>query len=233
MVNWKYMKHLNIIIATLLLLAPALAVNAQEKEDAFLIWSCVKIDKSFGKENKWNLGLVTEYRHKMHEGVSAADLYFVRPSASYKVLPWMKLQYQVDLYTSFSGFSIGSLPEITFTHKVSDFTLSFRQRSLTIWNVDAGTNSTVLRSRAKVEYRIPKTPLGLHLSTEPYWCEFKQSSFAWFQRLRTHTGLSLRVTDNLTFIADYGWMAYFNHNGRYNRRTYDDHVLYLTLAVKL
>ena len=119
------------------------------------------------------------------------------------------------------------------SHKVGDFTLAFRQRVLTTWKVKAGTNSTVLRSRAKVEYRIPDTPLGFHLSTEPYWCDFSKDSFAWFQKLRTHVGISIKLTDNLTFIPDYGWIAYFNHAGKHDRRTYDDHVLYLTLAVKL
>ena len=216
-----------------MLIIPALTMSAQEQDDAFVIWNCVRMDKSLGKDKKWNVGLMTEYRHKFHEGVSKTDIYFVRPSVSYKVLPWLKLQYQMDFTSTSSGFNWYFLPEVSLSHKVGDFTLAFRQRAQTSWKVKAGTNSTVLRSRAKVEYRIPDTPLGFHLSTEPYWCEFSKDSFAWFQKLRTHVGISIKLTDNLTFIPDYGWMAYFNHNGKYDRRTYDDHVLYLTLAVKL
>lgn len=216
-----------------MLIIPALTMSAQEQDDAFVIWNCVRMDKSLGKDKKWNVGLMTEYRHKFHEGVSKTDIYFVRPSVSYKVLPWLKLQYQMDFASTSSGFNWYFLPEVSLSHKVGDFTLAFRQRAQTSWKVKAGTNSTVLRSRAKVEYRIPDTPLGFHLSTEPYWCEFSKDSFAWFQKLRTHVGISIKLTDNLTFIPDYGWMAYFNHNGKYDRRTYDDHVLYLTLAVKL
>ena len=216
-----------------MLIIPALTMSAQEQDDAFVIWNCVRMDKSLGKDKKWNVGLMTEYRHKFHEGVSKTDIYFVRPSVSYKVLPWLKLQYQMDFASTSSGFNWYFLPEVSLSHKVGDFTLAFRQRAQTSWKVKAGTNSTVLRSRAKVEYRIPDTPLGFHLSTEPYWCEFSKDSFAWFQKLRTHVGISIKLTDNLTFIPDYGWMAYFNHNGKHDRRTYDDHVLYLTLAVKL
>lgn len=216
-----------------MLIIPALTMSAQEQDDAFVVWNCVRMDKSLGKDKKWNVGLMTEYRHKFHEGVSKTDIYFVRPSVSYKVLPWLKLQYQMDFTSTSSGFNWYFLPEVSLSHKVGDFTLAFRQRAQTSWKVKAGTNSTVLRSRAKVEYRIPDTPLGFHLSTEPYWCDFSKDSFAWFQKLRTHVGISIKLTDNLTFIPDYGWMAYFNHNGKHDRRTYDDHVLYLTLAVKL
>ena len=216
-----------------MLIIPALTMSAQEQDDAFVIWNCVRMDKSLGKDKKWNVGLMTEYRHKFHEGVSKTDIYFVRPSVSYKVLPWLKLQYQMDFISTSSGFNWCFLPEVSLSHKVGDFTLAFRQRALTTWKVKAGTNSTVLRSRAKVEYRIPDTPLGFHLSTEPYWCDFSKDSFAWFQKLRTHVGISIKLTDNLTFIPDYGWIAYFNHAGKHDRRTYDDHVLYLTLAVKL
>ena len=227
------MKKLYITLAALLLIIPALTMSAQEQDDAFVIWNCVRMDKSLGNDKKWNVGVMTEYRHKFHEGVSKTDRYFVRPSVSYKVLPWLKLQYQMDFASTSSGFNWCFLPEVSLSHKVGDFTLAFRQRALTTWKVKAGTNSTVLRSRAKVEYRIPDTPLGCYVSTEPYWCEFSKDSFAWFQKLRTHVGISIKLTDNLTFIPDYGWIAYFNHAGKHDRRTYDDHVLYLTLAVKL
>lgn len=216
-----------------MLFLSALTSRAQEREDAFTIWNCVKIDKALGKEKRWNVGLMTEYRHRIHEGVSKMDLYFVRPVVSYKALPWLKLQYQMDFISSSSGFNWCFLPEVSMSHKVGDFTLAFRQRVLTTWVVQAGTNSSLLRSRAKVEYHIPDTPLGCYVSTEPYWCEFSKDCFAWFQKLRTHVGISIKLTDNLTFIPDYGWMAYFNHDGRYDRRTYDEHVLYFTFAVKL
>ena len=221
------------MIASLMLIVPALTSQAQEQDDAFAVWNCVKMDKSLGKEKKWNVGIMTEYRHKMHEGVSKMDQYFVRPHVSYKVLPWLKLQYQMDFAATSSGFNWCFLPEVSMTHKVGDFTLAFRQRALTTWRVKVRTNSTVLRSRAKIEYRIPKTPLGVHVSTEPYWCDFAKDSFAWFQKLRTHAGVSFKIADDLTLTTEYGWMAYFNHNGQYDRRIYDDHVLYFTLAVKL
>jgi hypothetical protein len=221
------------MIASLMLIVPALTSQAQEQDDAFVVWNCVKMDKSLGKEKKWNVGIMTEYRHKMHEGVSKMDKYFVRPHVSYKVLPWLKLQYQMDFAATSSGFNWCFLPEVSMTHKVGDFTLAFRQRALTTWRVKVRTNSTVLRSRAKIEYRIPKTPLGVHVSTEPYWCDFAKDSFEWFQKLRTHAGVSFKIADDLTLTTEYGWMAYFNHNGQYDRRIYDDHVLYFTLAVKL
>ena len=164
----------------------------QNEEDALCTWTTMTFDKSFGK---WSVGLMTEYRHKFHEGVSKTDQYFARPRVAYKALPWLTLRYQVDFASTSSGFNLCFNPEVTFTHKVGDFS----QRVMTTWKVEQGTNSTLLRTRAKVDYRIPETPL----------------------------------TDNLTLVPQYIYQAYHNRQGKYSRRTYDDHVIYMTFLIKL
>ena len=227
------MKHLYIIIASLLLIFPSLSGIAQEREDALMIWSTTTISKSMGKENKWTLGVLSEYRHQIHEGVSKTNQYFLRPSVAYKILPYLSLKYQMDFAATSSGFQMRFIPEISFTHKEGDFAFSFRQRSQTTWKVETGTNSTVLRTRAKAEYSIPKTPMGVHFALEPYWCDFSRDSFAWFQRIRWYAGFSIKLTEHLTLIPEYECQAYYNHKGRYDRRTYDDHIIYFTFAVKL
>lgn len=199
-----------------------------------MVWSTVTVKKSLGADNRWTVGVMSEYRHQMHEGVSNVSQYFVRPSVAYKALPWLNLQYQMDFAaTHSSGFNWRFIPEVTISHKLGDFTLAFRQRAMTAWKVAAGTNSTVLRSRAKVDYRIPQTPLSVHFAVEPYWCNFSKDSFAWFQKCRWYAGFNIKLTDNLTFVPQYVCQAYHNHQARYDRRTYDDHVIYLTLTVKL
>lgn len=221
--------------AVLLLMLSSVAVRAQEKEkDAMVFWSTTTITKSLGKENRWTVGLMSEYRHVIHDGKSGMNQYFVRPSFSYKALPWLKLQYQMDFAsTASSGFNWRFIPEVTLSHKVGDFTFAFRQRAMTTWKVAAGTNSTVLRTRAKVDYRIQKTPLSVHFAVEPYWCDFSKDSFDWFQKCRWYAGFNVRLTDSITFCPQYVCQAYHNRNGRYDRRTYDDHVLYMTFLVKL
>ena len=210
------------------------AANIYAQEDALMVWSTTTINKSLGKENKWTVGIMSEYRHQIHEGVSKTNQYFVRPSFSCKVLPWLRLQYQMDFAaTASSGFNWRFIPEFTMSHKIGDFTLAFRQRAMTTWKVKAGTNSTVLRSRAKVDYKIPKTPLTIHFAVEPYWCDFSRNSFAWFQKARWYAGFNVKLTDNLTLTPQYVCQAYHNHKGHHPRRTYDDHVIYVTFTVKL
>jgi hypothetical protein len=231
------MKKLYILIAAFLLILPSSAASAQNQEDAIMIWSTTTIHKTFGKENNWTVGILSEYRHNFHEGVAKMSQYFVRPSVAYKVLPWMKLQYQMDFAAHGSkGFQWRFIPEITFSHKVGDFTFAYRQRAMTTWNVKGGTNSTVLRSRAKIDYRIPKSPVTAHFAFEPYWCDFGNAvsnGFAWFQKARWYAGVNIKLAEHLYFMPQYICQAYHNHKGRYDRRTYDDHVIYITLSVKL
>ena len=222
-------------VAILALLMPVVAGYAQE--DVLSFWTTMTLNKSFGKENKWTAGVMHEYRHNIHEGVSQMSQFFVRPSVSYKVNSWMKLQYQMDFaaYPS-SGFQWRSIPEITFSKKVDNFTFAYRQRVMTSFKFSAGTVSTLLRSRAKIDYKIPKTPLTTHFAFEPYWCEFGsavKNGFSWFQKARWYAGLNIKITDSISFSPQYICQAYHNHKGRYARRTYDDHVVYLTISVKI
>ena len=222
-------------VAILALLMPVVAGYAQE--DVLSFWTTMTLNKSFGKENKWTAGVMHEYRHNIHEGVSQMSQFFVRPSVSYKLKPWMTLQYQMDFATTpSSGFQWRSIPEITLSKKVSNFTFAYRQRVMTTFKFSAGTNSTLLRSRARVEYKIPKSPVSTHFAIEPYWCEFGsavKTGFNWLQKIRWYAGLNIKVTDGITFSPQYVCQAYHNHQGRYARRTYDDHVVYLTINVKM
>ena len=46
-------------------------------------------------------------------------------------------------------------------------------------------------------------------------------------------GFSIKLLDNLTLIPQYVCQAYHNGSGRFDRRTYDDHVIYMTFQIKL
>lgn len=227
-----------VYIASTIMMLCSLSMKAQSEPDALQFWNTVTLKKTLDDENKWSVGLMTEYRHQYHKGVSITNQYFVRPSVSYKVLPWLNLQYQMDFAATSSGFQLRFIPEVTFSHKVGDFSFAFRQRVMTSWKVESKTNSTVLRSRAKVEYHIPQTPVGVIFAWEPYWCEFgpgvsRKNHFGWFQKARWYGGFNIKVTDRLSILPQYICQAYHNHKGRYDRRTYDDHVVYITFSVKL
>lgn len=214
----------------LVLMALLVATTVHAEEDARCVWTAVSFDKSCGK---WRAGLHSEYRHKIHEGVSKSDQYIARPWVSYKALPWLTVRYNMDFAATSSGFNVRSIPEVAASFKSGDFSFALRQRIMTSWNVENGTNSTVLRTRAKVDYSIPQTPLSANFAVEPYWCNFSKDSFAWFQKVRWYAGLSIRLLDNLTVVPQYVCQAYHNHQGKYARRTYDDHVFYLTFLLKL
>lgn len=213
----------------LMILSFAVTARAQQ-DDALCTWTTVAFDKTLGK---WSVGLMSEYRHKFHEGVSSTDQYFARPRVAYKALPWLTMRYQMDLASTSSGFNIRFIPEVSASHKVGDFTLALRQRVMTTWKVEQGKNSTVLRTRAKIDYLIPQTPLSVFFAIEPYWCEFSKNSFAWFQKARWYAGFNIKLLDNLTLNPQYNCQAYHNHLGKYPRRTYDDHVIYMTFLIKL
>ena len=228
------MRNINKILFTVAaFLLATVSVFSQDREDALCTWTTISVDQSFGRDNKWTAGLMTEYRHKIHEGVSATDQFFARPRIAYKVQPWLTLRYQMDFASTTSGFNLRFIPEVTFSHKVGDFSFAFRQRAMTTWKVEKGTNSTVLRSRAKVDYRIPQTPLSVHFALEPYWCDFSKDSFKLFQKARWYAGFDLKLNKSITIRPEYVCQAYHNHKGMYDRRTYDDHVIYFTVAVKL
>ena len=207
----------------LLIVTGFLACSAMAQEDALCTWTTVTFDKSFGK---WSAGLMTEYRHKIHEGVSKTDQYFARPRIAYKALPWLTLRYQVDFASTSSGFSLRFNPEVTLSRKVGDFSFFFRQRVMTTWKVEQGTNSTLLRTRAKIDYHIQDTPLTVLVAAEPYWCNFSKDSFALYQKCRLYAGFNIKLLDNLTFTPQYVYQTYHS-------RAYDDHIIYVTFQVKL
>ena len=227
------MRYFYSIVACLCLSLSTFSLAAQDRDDTFMIWSTTTINKPLGQDKKWSVGLHSEYRHQFHEGESKTSQYFVRPNVSYKALPWLSLKYQVDFAFTPSGFRMRFIPEVSFTKKTGDFSLSLRQRALTTWKIAEGTNSTVLRTRARVEYSIPETPMSVHCAVEPYWCDFSKTSFAWLQKVRWYAGVNIKLTDGLTLTPQYVCQAYHNHKGVYDRRTYDDHVFYMTFAVKL
>ena len=78
----------------------------------------------------------------------------------------------------------------------------------------------MMRTRAKVDYHIPKSPVSLHLAAEPYWLTD-------FVKTRYYLGADFKISDTLTLTADY---IRYQH---YRPGALDQNVAYLILTINL
>ena len=102
----------------------ATADEMAQIKDAYGFWAGAMFTKPFGADKKWTAGLLAQYHHITHEGVSRYDQYFARPSISYKVLPWLTAQYDMDLAQTHGGFQMRFMPSVSVSRRISDFSLS-------------------------------------------------------------------------------------------------------------
>lgn len=201
-------------------------VLAAETPDAYGFWAGAMFTKSFGADRKWTAGLLAQYHHISHEGVSRYDQIFARPSVSYKILPWLTAQYDMDLAQTYNGFQMRFMPSMSVSKRISDFSLSLRQQFYYIWYPGSGITTHLFTTKGSVTYSIPDTRLALSFAMEPLYREK-------LIRNRIFAGVNIRLNDHLTLCPQYLRKAYHNRSGKHERRTYDDHLLYLLLLVRL
>ena len=206
------LKGLRTILISVLTLIPS-ALFAQDNDLCF--WNAVSIKKDVS--DKWTLGVRTE--HRAYKDASATQQYYIRPSAEYDVLPWLKAAAQADFAWMYNGFNIRFQPQVTATYKKSGFDFSLRQRLQATWKQPDNSWGFLFRTKAQVRYRIPNTPLSPLFAVEPYY-------MSEFVRTRYYTGVSLAVTKNLSILMQYVYQDQY-------QRAYDDNVLWLTFNVKL
>ena len=204
----------------------AMDVDQEEIKDAYGFWAGVMFSKPFGTDKKWTAGLLTQYHYISHEGVSRYDQYFARPSISYKVLPWLTAQYDMDLAQTHGGFQMRFMPSVSVSRRISDFSLSLRQQFYYIWYPGSGATAHLFTTKGSVTYNIPDTPLALSFAMEPLYR-------ATLIRNRIFAGFNIRLNDHLTLCPQYLRKAYHNRSGKHDRRTYDDHLIYLLLLISL
>lgn len=201
-------------------------VLATETPDAYGFWAGAMFTKSFGAGKKWTTGLLAQYHHISHEGVSRYDQIFARPSVSYKILPWLTAQYDMDLAQTKNGFQMRFMPSMSVSKRISNFSLSLRQQFYYIWYPGSGVTTHLFTTKGSVTYSIPDTRLALSFAMEPLYRES-------LIRNRIFAGVNIRLNDHLTLCPQYLRKAYHNRSGKHDRRTYDDHLLYLLLLVRL
>ena len=201
-------------------------VLATDIPDAYGFWAGAMATKAFGKENRWNAGLLAFYCHNFHQGESLFNQVFVRPSITYTTLPWLKVHYDMDLAQTSGGFQMRFMPGATVSHRISDFSFSLRHMFYYIWYPASGVTTHLSATKGTVNYSIPDTPLTLTVAMEPLYREN-------LLRNRIYAGFNIRLNDSMTLCPQYLRKAYHNRSGKHDRRTYDDHLLYLLLLVRL
>ena len=214
------------ILTAVLLFAKPISAQEVEPEDAYGFWAGTMVTKTLGAEKKWNVGVLAQYHYISHEGVSKMDQVFARPSVSYAVKPWLRLHYETDLVGTQKGFNMRFLPAVSVSHKISDLSLSLRQQFYYIWYPSSGATAHLFTTKASATYHISETPLSLAVAMEPLYNDK-------LIRNRIFAGVQIRLSDNLTLCPQYLRKAYHNRSGRYDRRTYDDHLFYMLLLVRL
>lgn len=214
------MKRLAVLF---LMILSALSLGAENREgttveDATAIWTDFIVKKDF---DKWHVGGLLEYcAIDTGQGMVHNEMIF-RPIVGYNPLSWLRFQMQVDfLYSCFDGFFMRYLPDVSFHLKASDFRFSLRNRLQLTHQVSTGKVTPVIRTRAKVDYNIPKSPISFHVAAEPYWLRN-------FIKTRYYLGADVDVCENLSMTLDY---IRYQH---YLPGKPDQNVAYLTLYVKL
>ena len=215
------MKRCFLILLLLSLCIPAIAqeIEPQKLEDAFAIWTDYVVRKDIGR---WHVGGVLEYASiDQGEGMKHNEL-MLRPVVGYDPLPWLRMQMQVDfIYSFFSGWTFRYLPDVTFAWKATDdLKFAFRTRMNLSHRIATGKFSPAVRNRLKMDYSIPKTPVGLHVSAEPYWWDR-------FIKTRYIIGADFKINKHLTLTADFMRYQHYDVNAAHQN------VLYLTANIRL
>jgi len=212
--------RLLLILCSLLTALPSFAqdLDVEKPDDAFAIWTDYVIRKDIGN---WHVGGVFEYAViDKGQGMKNNEL-LLRPVVGYNPLSWLRFQFQVDfIYSFYTGFTFRYLPDVIFAWKAADFKFAFRTRLNLSHHIATGKFSPTIRNRLKIDYTIPETPLGLHISAEPYWLDR-------FVKTRYIAGADFKINKNLTLTTDYMRYQYYDIGKPHQN------ILYLTLYIKL
>ena len=194
-------------------------IETEKPDDAFAIWTDFVVRKDIGK---WHVGGVFEYASiDQGEGMKHNEL-MLRPVVGYNPLSWLRLQMQVDfIYSFFTGWTFRYLPDVIFAWKATDeLKFAFRTRLNLSHRISTGNFSPAVRSRLKMDYSIPKTPVGLHISAEPYWWDR-------FIKTRYIVGADFKINKHFTLTTDYMRYQHYDINKAHQN------VLYLTLNIRI
>lgn len=214
------MKKLFAIIAIMFSSLSLGAVETEDVEikDALAFWTDFIVRKDF---TNWHVAGLVEYcTIDTGTGMVNNEVLF-RPVIGYKPLKWLSLQTQVDfLYSWFSQWYLRYLSDVTFSTKASDFRFAFRARIQLTHKLSTGKVSPMMRTRAKVDYHIPKSPVSLHIAAEPYW-------LTQFVKTRYYLGADFKISDTITLTTDY---IRYQH---YLPGAPDQNVAYLIMTINI
>lgn len=214
------MKRILISIVIMCLPVGAFAQELMEEKpaDAFATWLDIIIRKDLGK---WHVGGLLEYcTINTGQGLTHNEI-LLRPVVGYNPLPWLRLQGQMDILHSFyTGLYLRYLADVSFHWKAGDFRFALRNRGQFTHKISTGKVSPVIRSRFKIDYLIPESPVSVHIAVEPYWLTS-------FVKTRYYLGADFKVHKNLSVSADY---VRYQH---YSPTSPHQNVVYVTLYARL
>lgn len=151
------LRKLSLAIAMLLLSSTALPA------DTFGGWEFIEINHNF-KNSKW---FITNYTEHDNISYSKFDCAYNRFTTGYNILPWLKFGVGYDfIIEPEKRFTHRALAEITGTLKSGNLKASLRERYFHIWKPDGQSNE--LRSKLKVQYRIPDSKFSPYLAIEVF-----------------------------------------------------------------
>lgn len=172
--------------------------------DALATWTDLIFRKDIGE--KWHVGGFVEYcTVDRHDGKGMVnDEIILRPIVGYNPLDWLRFQLQMDfLYSYTGGMYLRYLPDVTLHWKAGDFRFAFRNRLQLSHKLSTGQLSPVMRTRLKVDYLVPDSPVSIHAAAEPYWLNS-------VTKARYLAGVDVQVHKNVCLTADY--IRYANYS---------------------
>ena len=159
--NGKKVMRYKGLLVLVLLLTVAGGVRAQERDD-FGVWS--QIDLKARVSDKWSGGLWFEHRSKGDAKV--LDCALVMPYVNFQPWKHLSFNYASEFIQTLSGWQITCRPSATLL--LGDGCLTFALRELPIYThyCSDGHGKWMLRTRGKVAYAVPETPLKPYMSCE-------------------------------------------------------------------
>ena len=154
------MKRL-LTIFLFLLVFGGLRLLAQDRDD-FGIWQDIDVGAKLSE--RWTGGLWFEHRSKGDAKV--LDCALVMPYVDYKLSRLIHLNYASEFIQTLKGWYITCRPSVSLY--LGEGNLSFTLRELPIYTYCCadGSGNWMLRTRGKVAYALPQTPLKPYLSCE-------------------------------------------------------------------
>ena len=150
-------------LSALLLMAVS-SMHAQEVPEGWRFggWEFIEVNHDFGQSPFFGSFYFEhdnlQYRH--------FDCWYTRTTAGMKLLSWLKADVAYDLLREPSVFTHKLLIDAIAGHTAGPLKVTLRERYVHSWKGNGGGQGDVLRSRLKLQYKIPSSRFSPYLAIE-------------------------------------------------------------------